>query len=185
MVVAALLAVALFHAGLNIPQVFVLNAILNALVAIYIFSLVPEFTMRFMSWLIVGALYRLHIRGTDAVPDEGPALVVCNHVSFVDALIVMVAVRRPIRFVMYHKIFRIPVLRWIFRIARAIPIAPAKEDAALMERAFAEIDAALAAGEVVGIFPEGQLTLDGEIGAFRTGVERILAARPEIGRAHV
>src|SRR3546814_12259742 len=106
MVVAALLAVALFHAGLNIPQVFVLNAILNALVAIYIFSLVPEFTMRFMSWLIVGALYRLHIRGTDAVPDEGPALVGCNHVSFVDALVVMGAVRRPIRFVLYIKIFR-------------------------------------------------------------------------------
>ncbi|PIQ36841.1 MAG: glycerol acyltransferase [Lysobacterales bacterium CG17_big_fil_post_rev_8_21_14_2_50_64_11] len=178
MVVAALLAMAWFRAGLNIPQVFALNAILNVLVAIYIFSLVPEFTMRFMSWLIVGVLYRLRTRGTDLVPDDGPALVVCNHVSFVDALIVMGAVRRPIRFVMYHKIFRIPVLRWIFRIARAIPIAPAKEDAALMERAFAEIDAALAAGEVVGIFPEGQLTLDGEIGSFRSGVERILAARP-------
>ena len=178
MVVAALMAMALFRAGLNIPQVFLLNALLNVLVAVYIFSLVPEFTMRFMSWLIVGVLYRLHTRGTDRVPDEGPALVVCNHVSFVDALIVMGAVRRPIRFVMYHKIFRIPVLRWIFRIARAIPIAPAKEDAALMERAFAEIDAALAAGEVVGLFPEGQLTLDGEIGGFRSGVERILAARP-------
>ncbi|PKM02987.1 MAG: glycerol acyltransferase, partial [Gammaproteobacteria bacterium HGW-Gammaproteobacteria-6] len=178
MVVAALMAMALFRAGLNIPQVFLLNALLNVLVAVYIFSLVPEFTMRFMSWLIVGVLYRLRTRGTDRVPDEGPALVVCNHVSFVDALIVMGAVRRPIRFVMYHKIFRIPVLRWIFRIARAIPIAPAKEDAALMERAFAEIDAALAAGEVVGLFPEGQLTRDGEIGGFRSGVERILAARP-------
>ncbi|PKM07459.1 MAG: glycerol acyltransferase [Gammaproteobacteria bacterium HGW-Gammaproteobacteria-4] len=178
MVTAALLAMVAFRAGLNIPQVFLLNAILNVLVAVYIFSLVPEFTMRFMSWLIVGVLYRLRTRGTDRVPDDGPALVVCNHVSFVDALIVMGAVRRPIRFVMYHKIFRIPVLRWIFRIARAIPIAPAKEDAALMERAFAEIDAALAAGEVVGIFPEGQLTLDGEIGGFRNGVERILAARP-------
>src|SRR3546814_20629670 len=86
----------------------------------------------------------------------------------------MGAVRRPIRFVMYHKIFRIPVLRWIFRIARANPIAPAKEDAALMERDFAEIDAALAAGEVVGILHAGELTLDGERGTLRGGVDRIL-----------
>lgn len=178
MVVAALLAMGLFAAGLNIPQLFLVTAVLNALVAIYIFSLVPEFAMRFLSWLIVSTLYRLQVRNTDAVPDEGPALLVCNHVSYADALIVMGAVRRPIRFVMYYKIFRIPVLSWIFRTAGAIPIASAKEDPALMERAFAQIQEALANGEVVGIFPEGQLTADGEIGGFRPGVERILATQP-------
>lgn len=178
MVVASLMAMALFAFGLNIPQLFLITAVLNAMVAVYIFTLVPEFAMRFLSWLVISMLYRLRVKGTDAIPDEGPALVVCNHVSYADALIVAGAVRRPIRFVMYYKIFRIPVLSWIFRTAGAIPIASAKEDPELMERAFVQIHAALANGEVVGIFPEGQLTADGEIGVFRTGVERILAAQP-------
>lgn len=178
MVLAALLAMGLFALGLNIPQLFLVVAALNAAVALYIFSLVPEFAMRFASWLLVGLLYRLQVRGSDAVPDHGPALIVCNHVSYADALILMGAVRRPIRFVMYYKVFDIPVLRWLFRTAGAIPIASAREDPELLQRAFAAIDAALANGEVVGIFPEGRLTPDGEIGTFRTGVERILAARP-------
>ena len=102
----------------------------------------------------------------------------CNHVSFVDALIVGGSIRRPVRFVMYHKIFRIPVLSFIFRTARAIPIAPAKEDEALMRRAFDQIAEALDAGEVVGIFPEGMLTPDGRMQPFRSGVERIIARTP-------
>lgn len=178
MVTAAVMALVLFALGLSIPQLLLVTAILNALVAVYIFSLVPEFLMRFLSWVAIVTLYRIRTVGTDRIPDEGPAIVVCNHVSYMDALVVMGCVKRPVRFVMYHKIFRIPVLSWIFRTARCIPIAPAKEDPALMARAFAEIDAALAAGEVVGIFPEGALTRDGEIATFRSGIERILAERP-------
>ncbi len=178
MVSASLLAITMFSRGYNIPEVLLLTAILNAVVAIYIFTLVPEFLMRFVSWMLVSALYRIRVEGIDRVPDEGAALVVCNHVSYMDALIIMGAVKRPIRFVMYHRIFDIPVLNWMFRTARCIPIAPASEDAALRERAFAEIDAALAAGEVVGLFPEGSLTADGEIAGFRSGVERILSHRP-------
>lgn len=178
MVSASLLAITMFSRGYNIPEVLLLTAILNAVVAIYIFTLVPEFLMRFVSWMLVSALYRIRVEGIDRVPDEGAALVVCNHVSYMDALIIMGAVKRPIRFVMYHRIFDIPVLNWMFRTARCIPIAPASEDAALRERAFAEIDAALAAGEVVGLFPEGSLTADGEIAGFRPGVERILSQRP-------
>jgi 1-acyl-sn-glycerol-3-phosphate acyltransferase len=178
MVSASLLAITMFSRGYNIPEVLLLTAVLNAVVAIYIFTLVPEFLMRFVSWMLVSVLYRIRVEGTDRVPDEGAALVVCNHVSYMDALIVMGAVKRPIRFVMYHRIFDIPVLNWMFRTARCIPIAPASEDAALRERAFAEIDAALAAGEVIGLFPEGSLTADGEIAGFRPGVERILSHRP-------
>src|SRR3546814_10740982 len=118
--------------------------------------------MRFLSWLLVRTLYRLEVRGVEEhVPDEGPALLACNHVSYMDALILSGAIPRPVRWVMYHRIFDIPVLRWIFRTARAIPIAGAREDRSLMQRAFDEVDAALANGELVGIFPE------------------------EIGRAHV
>ncbi len=179
-VVAAVAGIAVQRfLGWSIPEVFLALAIANALVAIYIFSIVPEFAMRFLSWVMVRALYRLKLHGIEKnVPDEGPALIVCNHVSYMDALILAASIPRPVRFVMYYKIFNIPVMRFIFRNAKAIPIAGAKEDPALMQKAFEEIDAALAEGEIVGIFPEGKLTKDGEIAAFKSGVERILAKRP-------
>jgi len=165
--------------GWTIPQVFLALAIANALVAIYIFTLVPEFLMRFLSWILVRALYRLRLYGIeDNVPDEGPALLVCNHVSYMDALILSASIPRPVRFVMYYKIFKIPVMSWIFRTAKAIPIAGAKEDPELMQRAFDEIAAALAAGQIVGIFPEGALTKNGDIAPFKGGVERILERHP-------
>jgi len=177
-VAAAAFGIGLGAAGLTIPQIFLVAAILNAAVAIYIYTLVPEFLMRFLSWLIVSVLYRIRVEGADNVPDEGPAVLVANHVSFMDPLIVNAATRRPPRFVMYYKIFNIPVLRFIFRTAKAIPIAGRKEDEALMERAFAEVDATLADGGLVCIFPEGGITRDGDIGPFRPGIERILATRP-------
>jgi 1-acyl-sn-glycerol-3-phosphate acyltransferase len=165
--------------GWSSPEMFLALAIANAVVAIWIFAIVPEFLMRFLSWLLVRALYRLRLHGIEKnVPDEGPALIVCNHVSYMDALILSATIPRPVRFVMYYRIFQIPVMSWIFRTAKAIPIAGAKEDPALMQRAFEEIDAALAAGEIVGIFPEGALTKDGEIAAFKSGVEKILERRP-------
>ncbi|WP_064747263.1 MFS transporter [Lysobacter antibioticus] len=178
-VLAAVLGVVVqrfFH--WTIPQVFLALAIANALVAIYIFTIVPEFLMRFLSWVLVRTLYRLRVSGTERIPDEGAGLIVCNHVSYMDALILSASIPRPVRFVMYYKIFNIPVMSWIFRTAKAIPIAGAKEDPEVMRRAFAEIEAALADGQLVGIFPEGALTKDGEIATFKSGVERILAKNP-------
>jgi len=161
--------------GFSIPQVFFALAIMNALVALYIFSIVPEFFMRFISWLLVHTLYRLRVNGVEQhIPDAGPAVIVCNHVSYMDALILAACIPRPVRFVMYYKIFNVPVMRWIFKTAKAIPIAGEKENPELMQAAFEQIDAVLAEGEMVCIFPEGRLTSDGEIGAFRPGIERIL-----------
>jgi 1-acyl-sn-glycerol-3-phosphate acyltransferase len=178
MVAAAAFGIGLGTLGLSIPQIFLATALLNAAVAIYIYTLVPEFLMRFLSWILVNTLYRIKVEGLQHIPEEGPALLVCNHVSYMDALIVGGAVRRPVRFVMYHKIFNTPVLSFIFRTAKAIPIAGHKEDPALLERAFDEVDRALAEGELVCLFPEGGLSRDGEIAPFRSGVERILARRP-------
>ncbi|MBD8524936.1 MFS transporter [Pseudomarimonas arenosa] len=179
MVVASVMAIILLNAGLNIPQLLLITAILNAIVAIYIFSLVPEFAMRFLVWIAVNLLYRVKVEGIEEhVPDEGPALLVCNHVSFVDALVLGGAVPRPVRFVMYYKIHRLPILGWIFRTAKTIPIAGSKEDPELMQRAFEAVEQALKNGEIVGIFPEGGLTRDGEMAPFRPGVERILAKTP-------
>jgi len=179
MVTSAILSIVLLKAGLTIPELLLTTALMNAAVAIFIYSLVPEFFMRFLAWMMIRVLYRIKVSGLEEnIPEDGPAIVVCNHVSFVDALIVGGSVRRPLRFVMYHKIFRIPVMNFLFRTARAIPIAPAKEDPEMLKRAYDEIDAALKAGEIIGLFPEGGLTPDGEIHEFKTGIERILARTP-------
>ncbi len=177
MVIAAITALVLLGNGFTIPHLFLITAILNALVSIYIFCLVPEFTLRFMAWIGTNLIYKLRVRGLENIPAEGPALLVCNHISYMDPPILGGAVPRPVVFVMYHRIFKNPLLSWMFRSARAIPIASSKEDPELLERAFERIDEMLEKGEVVGIFPEGRLTPDGSIQPFRPGVERILARR--------
>lgn len=178
MVAGALIAALLLAAGVSIPALFALAAIINAAVAIYIYSLVPEFFIRFLAWLLIKLVYRLRIKGQQHIPDEGPAVIVANHVSFADAVILMAASPRPIRFIMDHRIFRTPVLGFIFRHSRAIPIAPAKEDAQLMEQAFEQARQALENGELIGIFPEGAITRDGEMQPFRPGITRILNDYP-------
>jgi hypothetical protein len=178
MVAAALLAIGFFSLGLTIPQLFLITALLNAAVAIYIYTLVPEFLMRFIVWLLIHSVYRLDERGLDHIPEDGPAVLVCNHVSFVDALVIMAACRRPVRFVMDHAIFRTPVLSFVFRQGRAIPIAGRRDDPALLERAYDEVARALEAGELVGIFPEGRITDTGELYPFRGGIARIVARTP-------
>ncbi|WP_454254785.1 MFS transporter [Pseudomonas sp. Marseille-Q8238] len=179
MVVAALVAMLLLNvAGLSIPELFLVVSLMNIAVNTYIFKIVPEFTMRFLIWLLSHSLYRVRHEGLDVIPDEGAAVLVCNHVSFVDALLIGGAVRRPIRFVMYYKIYRLPVLNFIFRTAGTVPIAGRNEDPQVFEQAFARIAQYLADGEVVCIFPEGKLTTTGEIDEFKAGVERILATTP-------
>ena len=178
MVVAALMSKALLDAGLTLPQLFLVVGLMNAAVAAYIYLLVPEFLMRFLCWLLIHTVYRLDQRGLENIPEEGAEVLVCNHVSFVDPLVIMAASPRPVRFVMDHQIFRIPVLSWIFRTARAIPIAPAKVDEALMNAAFEEVARSLEAGELVAIFPEGRITDTGELYPFRPGIRRIVERTP-------
>ena len=177
-VLSALMAVAMLGAGFSIPHVFLATALLNAAVAVYIYTLVPEFLMRFLVWLLIHSVYRLEKSGLDKIPEEGPAVLVCNHVSFVDALIIAAACRRPIRFVMDHNIFRVPLLNFVFRTSKTIPIAPAKENPQLLERAYDEIASALGNGDLVGIFPEGRITDTGELYPFRTGITRIIGRTP-------
>jgi 1-acyl-sn-glycerol-3-phosphate acyltransferase len=177
MVGAALLSVALLGAGFSIPQLFLVLAALNAAVAIYIYSLLPEFLLRFLAWIVISIAYRIRPTGTANIPRSGPAVIVCNHVSYMDPVILGGSIPRPVRFVMYHRIFEIPLLTIFFRNAKAIPIAPAREDQDLMNAAFDQIDAELAAGNLVCIFPEGGLTPDGEIQRFRPGIEKIIERR--------
>ena len=178
MIVASLMAMALLRAGLSIPELFLVVGLMNAAVAAYVYLLVPEFLMRFLCWLLIHTVYRLEKQGLANIPEHGPAVLVCNHVSFVDPLVILAASPRPIRFVMDHKIFSIPILSFVFRTGKAIPIAPAKVDPKLLDAAYDKVADALAHGELVAIFPEGRITDTGELYPFRSGIEKIVERTP-------
>lgn len=179
MVVSAVMAMLLLgNAGFSIPQLFLLTALLNLAVAVYVFSIVPEFLIRFLIWILIHTIYRVEARGLENIPDEGAVIVASNHVSFVDPLIIGGLIRRPVRFVMYYRIYQIPVLKFIFKYGKAIPIAGRKEDPAVLEAAYQSMHTVLNDGDVLGIFPEGEITSSGEINTFKKGVEKIVAERP-------
>ncbi|BEP39617.1 MFS transporter [Variovorax sp. V15] len=174
MIGSSVIAGALLGAGFTIPQIFLFTGIANAVVAFYIFMLVPEYLLRFVAWVLSRFVYRFDIKGETHIPTEGAAVLVCNHVSFIDAVLLMAASPRPIRFIMDHRIFRVPVLGWLFKLAKAIPIAPQKDDPAAYEAAFAKAQEVLREGDLLAIFPEGAITRDGELQPFKGGVMKIL-----------
>ena len=178
MVTASLMSIAILQSGFSVPELFLVLAALNVVVAIYIYTLLPEFLLRFMAWILINVLYRVRPVGLENIPPTGPAVVVCNHVSFMDPILLSGSIRRPMRFVMYYKIFEIPLLRFFFKNMKAIPIAGAREDEDLMNMAFDKVDAELEAGNIVCIFPEGGVTRDGEVQRFRPGIEKIISRRP-------
>jgi len=178
MIASSLIVGTLLSIGLTIPQVFGLTALANAAVAAYIFLLVPEYLLRFVAFIASRCIYRFKVRGEGNIPSAGPAIIACNHVSFVDAVLLMAASPRPIRFVMDHRIFAIPVLGWLFRLGKAIPVASQQEDPVAYAAAFEAADRVLADGDLLGIFPEGGITRDGELQPFKGGVMKILERRP-------
>jgi 1-acyl-sn-glycerol-3-phosphate acyltransferase len=174
MIASALVAGALLKAGFTIPQMFLLVGLANAVVAFYIFMLVPEYLLRFVAWVASRLVYRFKVTGDLNIPTDGAAVLVCNHVSFVDAVLLMAASPRPIRFLMDHRIFKVPVLGWLFKLAKAIPIAPQKEDPAAYEAAFDAAAQVLREGDLLAIFPEGGITRDGTLQPFKGGIMKIL-----------
>ncbi len=178
MVAGSLLLTGLYAAGASIPVVLSVLALLNAAVAVYIYTVIPEFLFRFICYCLAHVMYRLEVVGRDNIPTRGAAVLVCNHVTFVDWLVISAATQRPIRFVMYYAFTRIPLTGRVFRDAKVIPIAGAKEAPEVLERAFERIAEELQAGELVCIFPEGKLTTDGQISEFKRGVERIIERFP-------
>ncbi|MBN8503755.1 MAG: MFS transporter [Burkholderiales bacterium] len=178
MVAASVIAGLLLVAGFSIPELFGLLGLANLVVGLYIFLVVPEYLLRFVAFVLSHTVYRLKLRGADHIPTEGPALLISNHVSFIDAVLLMGVSPRPVRFIMDHRIFKTPVLGWMFRLAKAIPVAPQKEDPGTYERAFQEASRVLREGEILAIFPEGGITRDGTLQAFKGGLMKILDSDP-------
>lgn len=178
MVVGAVGLTLLLRIDYSITKIFAILGAANLLVSLYIYSVIPEFFLRLIVWVLVRILYRLKLTGIQNIPSDGPALLICNHVSFVDWLIIAGAIQRPIRFVMDHNYARVPLLKILFGHAKVIPIASKKENPQIMEQAFATVAQELRAGELVCIFPEGRLTRDGTLSPFRPGLERILKETP-------
>ncbi|MBI2727997.1 MAG: MFS transporter [Polaromonas sp.] len=174
MIVSSILAGALLGAGFTVPQIFLFVGLANAVVAFYIFMLVPEYLLRFVAFLMSRLVYRFRITGDHNIPTSGAAVLTCNHVSFADPVLLMAASPRPIYFVMDHRIFKTPVLGWFFRLARAIPIAPKSEDPALYEAAFEAAAKVLRDGDLLAIFPEGGITKNGELQEFKGGIMKII-----------
>ncbi|MDP3700621.1 MAG: MFS transporter [Hylemonella sp.] len=178
MIASSLIAGALLAMDVTIPQIFFLVGLANAVVALYIFLLVPEYLLRFVAWVMSHFVYRFKVTGDENIPTTGPAILACNHVSFVDAVLLMAASPRPIRFIMDHRIFKIPVLGWLFKLAKAIPIAPRAEDPAAYDAAFTAAAQVLKDGDLLAIFPEGGITHDGTLQEFKGGIMKILEQQP-------
>jgi len=174
MIASAVIAGVLLKLNVSIGALFILTGIANFAVAAYIVLLTPEYLLRLIAWFTSHLMYRFQVQGEAHLPTKGAALLICNHVSYVDALLIMAASPRPIIFLMDHNIFQLPVLGWIFRLAKAIPVAPRAQDESVYRAAIDTAVNTLAAGEMVCIFPEGSITRDGTLQPMKPGVIKIL-----------
>jgi 1-acyl-sn-glycerol-3-phosphate acyltransferase len=162
----------------TVTTIFIMVAVLNAAVALYIYTVIPEFFLRFVAYILTHIMYRVRSEGLENIPREGPAVIVCNHVSFIDWLILYGSIQRPVRFVMDHQIYHTPGFGKLLHDAKVIPIASRKEDPVVLEAAMDRIAEELEQGELVCIFPEGMITRTGEMGMFKHGVEQIVSRTP-------
>lgn len=160
----------------TIPQFFLILSVLNLVVVIYLYAQAPDFFWRFMVWLVSHTMYRVTHKNLTNIPEKGGALIVCNHVSYMDALLLAGACPRPIRFLMDRDIYNLPMIRSFCRACKVVPI-DATDRRSIM-KAFVDVSKQLERGDVVCVFPEGQLTYDGEMGPFMRGIDLIIKRSP-------
>jgi 1-acyl-sn-glycerol-3-phosphate acyltransferase len=178
MVASAAFAIGINKAGFSLIEMIFILTVLNFIVAVYVFTVVPEFLFRFVVWVMIKTVYRIDTKNINTIPDEGGGLIICNHVSFADALFIFGLCPRPVKFVMYYKIFNTPILKWLFNAVGAIPIASKNENEQVCNAAYEKIDEYLKQGELVVIFPEGAITHDGEMAKFKPGILKVLEKNP-------
>jgi 1-acyl-sn-glycerol-3-phosphate acyltransferase len=177
-IIAILFTTALSYLGLTVRWAFMILAVANVFVTIYIYRVIPEFFFRFLCFVLSRIIYRVTINGQTHLPEKGPAVLVCNHVTFVDWMIIAGACPRPVRFVMDQAFLNIPFTGRIFRDGKVIPITTGKKGPKLLKAAFEKIAHELESGNIVCIFPEGQITRTGRLNPFRPGIERIINTTP-------
>src|SRR5690606_7203324 len=158
MVIASVFLAILYGLGFSSLDVFLIFGILNIVVAAYIYTVIPEFLLRFSFMLVARMIYRLRVSGHNNIPAEGPAVLTCNHVSFVDWMIIAAAVKRPVRFVMHYSFMKNPIIRFFLRGAKVIPIASKSDNDQIFTEAFTRIEQELNNGEVICIFPDVKIT---------------------------
>lgn len=178
MVISSLTIAVFYHFKLNSSQIFMVFALMNMAVAIHVYRVVPEFTLRFYSWILSHVMYKIRVRGLEHIPLDGAVVLAGNHVTFIDWLLISGACKRPSRFVMHYRFFEMPLVKTIFRQAKVIPIAGRDQNEKIMLQAFETVSAELKDQQVVCIFPEGQLTQDGKLNQFRPGISKIIAKDP-------
>jgi acyl-[acyl-carrier-protein]-phospholipid O-acyltransferase/long-chain-fatty-acid--[acyl-carrier-protein] ligase len=158
---------------LNPREIFLVGGALTLVGAIYVLWLLPDAVLRFGLWLLTRTLYRVRVLGRENIPDKGGALFVCNHVSFVDALLLTASTDRPVRFIMFTGFYELPWVKPFARILGAIPISSAQRPRDLLQ-SLRTAREAIRAGDVVCIFAEGQVTRIGQLLPFRRGLEKIM-----------
>ena len=178
MVGSAIMAMALLSFGLSISDIFLIVGILNIAVSIYIFKLIPEFMIRFILWLLASTIYKISYKGRSNFPSKGPAILIANHVTFVDWLILSAAYKRPITFVMDHQIYKNPFIGKFLKLGKAIPIASEKENIEIKKLAYEKVSESLLKDDIICIFPEGKLSSNGGIDDFKPGILKILEKNP-------
>ena len=178
MVFAGGLGIALVSLGFTVLEVFKIVAILNLLVTLVIICSISEYFVRLVCWLLIHAVYRVRTENFHHIPEEGPALIVCNHVSFFDPPLVYGHLPRPARFLMWYGFYELPVIGKAFSWVKAIPIGTQRERPELVAQAFDTIERELKDGRLVVVFPEGGITRAGDINKFQPGIDRIIARTP-------
>ncbi len=164
------LAVAL-HLG---PRgVFAVGALMTLAATVYVVWLLPDSLLRFVLWVLTHTVYRIRVQGRDNIPSKGGALFVCNHISLVDAVLLLASTDRHVRFIIYKGIYDLPWVKPFARILRAIPISAELRPREML-RTLRTASEAIQNGEVVCVFAEGQITRIGHLLPFRRGFERIM-----------
>jgi acyl-[acyl-carrier-protein]-phospholipid O-acyltransferase/long-chain-fatty-acid--[acyl-carrier-protein] ligase len=158
--------------GLAANQVLLVMAVISFAATAYLMTVLPDFTIRLALWLLTHTFYRIRIEGGEHLPRRGPALIVCNHVSFVDPFLVGASTDRFVRFLMYRKFYETRGVHWLAKLMGAIPVAESDPPREIVE-SLRQAQDQLRQGELVCIFAEGAITRTGNLLRFRRGFERI------------
>jgi acyl-[acyl-carrier-protein]-phospholipid O-acyltransferase/long-chain-fatty-acid--[acyl-carrier-protein] ligase len=159
--------------GLDARRIFLVTSVMTLAGTVYALRLLPDALLRFLLWIATHTLYRIRVEGRDHVPAKGGALLVSNHLSMLDALLVQACTGRIVRFLMFKDIYERPWIRPFARLMRAIPISSRQRPREMIHALNAAADS-IRAGELVCIFAEGQITRIGQLLPFRRGLERIM-----------